>query len=237
MTEEEWRTTRDPVAVLEHLHAAGCTSGRKLNLFAVVCCRRMKYLFYDPRHEAAVGVLEGFADGHAGMDELAAAHDGLLDVGSYDPDFSLKADSSEVDLRWVANLAVSQATRVEGAGDIPLRRATAAAHFAVRVGEMTDRYFDAMGSEYIEREWLRRALACVFGDPFRPVGFDPSWRSETAVALAKGIYDDRAFDRLPILADALEEAGCDAADVLNHCRGPGPHARGCWVVDGVLGKE
>jgi hypothetical protein len=77
---------------------------------------------------------------------------------------------------------------------------------------------------------------CVAGYPFRPVIFPPTWRTETAVALAAGIYADRAFDRLPILADALEEAGCDSADVLNHCRGPGPHVRGCWVVDGVLGK-
>ena len=80
-------------------------------------------------------------------------------------------------------------------------------------------------------------LRCVFGNPFRPVAFAPSWRSETTVALAAGVYEERAFDRLPILADALEEAGCDSADVLNHLRGLGPHARGCWVVDGVLGKE
>ncbi len=82
-----------------------------------------------------------------------------------------------------------------------------------------------------------RLLRCIVGNPFAPVAFDPAWRSETAVALATGIYADRAFDRLPILADALEEAGCDHPDVLAHCRGPGPHARGCWVVDGVLDKS
>jgi hypothetical protein len=80
-------------------------------------------------------------------------------------------------------------------------------------------------------------LRCIVGNPFRPVVFDPAWRTETAVALASAIYAERAFDRLPILADALEEAGCDNTDVLAHCRGPGPHARGCWVVDGVLGKS
>jgi hypothetical protein len=80
-------------------------------------------------------------------------------------------------------------------------------------------------------------LRDIVGNPFRPVTFSPVWRSETAVALATGIYAERAFDRLPILADALEEAGCDSADVLSHCRGPGPHARGCWVVDGVLGRS
>jgi hypothetical protein len=82
----------------------------------------------------------------------------------------------------------------------------------------------------------RQLLRCVVGNPFQPMTFEPSWRSETAVALASAIYAEHAFDRLPILADALEEAGCDHADVLTHCRGPGPHARGCWVVDGVLGK-
>ena len=101
------------------------------------------------------------------------------------------------------------------------------------------------GSEY---SWGRRIsdpkarflnphlLRDIFGNPFRPVAFDPTGRSETAVALAAGIYAERAFDRPPILADALEEAGCDDPDVLAHCRGPGPHARGCWVVDLVLGK-
>ena len=55
--------------------------------------------------------------------------------------------------------------------------------------------------------------------------------------LARAIYDDRAFDRLPILADALLDAGCDDDDILTHCRSARPHVRGCWVVDLVLGKE
>ena len=79
-------------------------------------------------------------------------------------------------------------------------------------------------------------LRCVFGNPFRPTAFDPTWRTPTVVAIAAGAYADRAFDRLPILADALEDAGCDAAELLAHLRGPGPHARGCWALDAVLGK-
>lgn len=63
------------------------------------------------------------------------------------------------------------------------------------------------------------------------------WRTTTALALARGIYDERAFDRLPILADALQDAGCDSDDILNHLRGPGPHVRGCWALDLALGKE
>ncbi|MBN9522996.1 hypothetical protein J0H58_31535 [bacterium] len=79
-------------------------------------------------------------------------------------------------------------------------------------------------------------LRDILGNPFRPVAFDPTWRTEAVVALARGVYDDRAFDRLPVLADALEDAGCADADVLTHCRGDGPHVRGCWVVDLILGK-
>lgn len=77
----------------------------------------------------------------------------------------------------------------------------------------------------------------IFGNPFRPVTLDSTWRTSDVVALARGIYEDRAFDRMPILADALQDAGCDRADVLNHCRELGPHVRGCWAVDAVLNKE
>jgi hypothetical protein len=81
-------------------------------------------------------------------------------------------------------------------------------------------------------------LRCIFGNPFRPVAFDPAWRTESAVALARTAYDTRNFTLLPILADALEEAGCDHADLLTHCRDPqATHARGCWVVDLVLNKS
>jgi hypothetical protein len=77
----------------------------------------------------------------------------------------------------------------------------------------------------------------VFGNPFRPVAFDPSWRTSTVLALANGIYQERAIDRLPILADALQDAGCDSDDLLNHLRDPTvPHVRGCWALDLVLGK-
>jgi hypothetical protein len=80
-------------------------------------------------------------------------------------------------------------------------------------------------------------IRCILGNPFRPVALDPSWLTSTVIALARGVYADRALDRLPILADALQDAGCEEEDVLDHCRGGGPHARGCWVVDLVLGKS
>ncbi len=81
-------------------------------------------------------------------------------------------------------------------------------------------------------------IRCVFGNPFRPVAFSPSWRTDTAVALAQQMYESREFGTMPILADALQDAGCDSEDILTHCRDANqPHVRGCWVVDLVLGKE
>jgi hypothetical protein len=76
----------------------------------------------------------------------------------------------------------------------------------------------------------------IFGNPFRPVAFDPRWRTSDVIGLAKAIYDDNTFERMPILADALMDAGCEDEQVIGHCRGPGPHVRGCWVVDLILGK-
>jgi hypothetical protein len=83
-------------------------------------------------------------------------------------------------------------------------------------------------------------LRDIFGNPFRPITINPawlSWNEGTIPKIAQAIYDERAFDRMPILADALEEAGCTNADILSHCRQPGEHVRGCWVVDLILGKE
>ena len=80
-------------------------------------------------------------------------------------------------------------------------------------------------------------IRCLIGNPFRPVSVDPSWLTSTVVTLAEGIYQERAFDRLPILADALQDAGCDNDDILTHLRSEGPHARGCWCLDLLLGKS
>jgi hypothetical protein len=77
----------------------------------------------------------------------------------------------------------------------------------------------------------------VVGNPFRSVAFSPSWRTDTAVGLARQVYEGRDFSAMPILADTLQDAGCDNTDVLDHCRDPSPHVRGCWVVDLLLDKE
>ena len=84
---------------------------------------------------------------------------------------------------------------------------------------------------------FRRIAADIFGSYAEPLTFDPTWRTSTAVALAQQMYESRDFSPLPILADALQDAGCEHPDILSHCRGTGVHVRGCWVVDLVLAKQ
>ena len=108
---------------------------------------------------------------------------------------------------------------------------------SLQAGQGLRRHSAQRGIE--QRKGQVSSLRDIF-NPFRtPPSVLPSWLAwnDGAVRkMAQVIYDDRAFDRLPILADALEDAGCDNADILAHCRGPGPHVRGCWVVDLLLGK-
>ncbi len=87
-----------------------------------------------------------------------------------------------------------------------------------------------------EAEAQAAILRDIIGNPFRPVAFDPLWRSETVVLLARQMYESRDFSAMPILADALEDQGCGDENVLGHCRGPGQHMRGCHILDLVLGK-
>ena len=75
------------------------------------------------------------------------------------------------------------------------------------------------------------------GGSLRKARFNPAWLTAHVVAIAQGSYDDRAFERIPILGGALEDAGCTNGDILDHCRQPGEHVRGCWVVDFLLGKS
>jgi hypothetical protein len=87
-------------------------------------------------------------------------------------------------------------------------------------------------------------LRDILGNPFRPVGFDSTWLTENVLGLARALYEKRELPSgqldntgFAVLADALEEAGCTNPDILAHCRGSGPHVRGCWVLDLLLGKK
>jgi hypothetical protein len=98
---------------------------------------------------------------------------------------------------------------------------------------------DASQQESVPEELRTQAhlIRDIIGNPYRSVSLDPAWRTLTVLQLGQSIYDDRAFDQLPILADALEDAGCQNASILQHLRSPGPHVRGCWALDLILGRN
>ena len=133
-------------------------------------------------------------------------------------------------------LAVSHAAAGSGRGyweQGPEYRLTApspAAGLILGLCTYLGRYLD-------ERTAICNLIRDIFGNPFRPVAFDPSWRTSTVVALAQQMYESRDFSPMPVLADALQDAGCEHEAILAHCRGDGPHVRGCWVVDLILGKS
>ena len=114
---------------------------------------------------------------------------------------------------------------------------------AARIYDYETALGDAWGTADMSGDATKEAAAQsaiirdIFGNPFRPVAFDLSWRTLSVVRLAQTMYDARSFDKMPELADALERAGCSCEPVLGHCREPCEHVRGCWAVDLVLGKE
>jgi len=229
VTEEEWLAATDPTPMLDFLR--GKASDRKWRLFGCACCRRVWHL-YDSSGRNAVEVAERVADGLASSSDrrVAAAlvrHRYGGDHFGYGPQAVINISAQFGGSSGSSYAALNQTEHVVGPkppADQPL---TIHLQYEERVNRQLA----------LERATQSAIAGDMFGNPFRPVAFDPRWRSADAVGLARGIYEDRAFDRLPLLADALMDAGCADEQVLGHCRGDGPHARGCWVVDLVLGKE
>jgi hypothetical protein len=180
------------------------------------------HLLDDPRTRSAVAVAERYADGEATTDELAAAQNAAGDAAAEG------ADPSQVegDDRTAAAFAASFVCGAE------LYEAGVASAVVCALPP------DASATDRARREQAA-LLACVVGRRRRPA-VEPAWltwNGGIVRALAAAAYESRDFGRLPLLADALEDTGCAEADLLAHLRGPGPHCRGCWVVDVLLGKE
>jgi hypothetical protein len=120
-----------------------------------------------------------------------------------------------------------------------------AAESALAFGPLAEYYASlprdtAEGRAAEERRAQCDLVRDVFVNPAHPVSVAPEWlrwRGDLVPRMARAIYDERRFKDLPVLADALEEAGCQDAAILGHLRGPGPHTRGCWPVDALLGKK
>jgi hypothetical protein len=208
VTEEEWLAATDPIPMLGCL--GGEPSDRKLRLFACTCYRLIP---------------------------------GFLEPGGYRDALEL----TEKDIESPVEQEAIDQLRVQRGMWWYRRSGLAEANAA-----MDTYWLDLRGLEWLElcsdetRETLERERASgplavrmreVFGNPYRPTVFDSSWRTDTVLSLATQMYESRDFSTMPSMADALQDAGCENADILDHCRGAGPHVRGCWVVDLVLGKE
>jgi hypothetical protein len=221
MTASEWSASPEPGTMLEALR--GKISSRKARLFACACCRQIAGgVFYSGFLEAA----ERHADGAVDDDGLAAACAVTRAIAEAPAGLPAWDGTGAMEyLDWVgANAAVPACAPAAGVSE-----ATEAARWAAGV----------LGGEPVEAAQAAQSdlLRDMIGNPYRVTELDRRWLTSDAVALAAGIYADQAFDRLPVLADALMDAGCDSEDILAHCRSDGPHVRGCWVVDLVLGKE
>jgi hypothetical protein len=229
MTEKEWLACADPRPMLEFRTDA--MSERKVRLFAWACCQRISHLLVLADSQTALKILEKYADGQASLEDLVAvnrvhalkfSHERLLARGAVDcATFVARGGEAPV-----VNLAIGAAHNA----------AWAAAGIAIDEGR---RPTQKQLAGKAKQDAIHAALVRdIFGNPFRPAAFDPEWRTSDVLALARGIYEERAFDRMPILADALQDAGCDSDDILNHLRDANAlHFRGCWALDLVLGKS
>ena len=197
-------------------------SKRKWRLLAVAFARRIWHLISDERSKLAVEAAERWADGLIGLKELKLAREavpvpiinpvGAKRIDGIDGVAFAAASPSKKDTRYAAYL--SKQVVVEGGGST----------------EMASHQCDLIRD--------------IVGNPYQPVALNPASRTPTVTALATAAYEGRHLpaatldrDRLAVLADALEDAGCDNADILTHLRGPGPHVRGCWALDILLGRE
>jgi hypothetical protein len=239
MTETQWLVCREPKVMLNYLR--GTISQRKLRLFVCAECRQVLRLLPDEGCTQTVETAERYADGLASDEELRSACDkcGIAtrrpdDPVSYAPAYAASITTNprfvathadlppgtyeELDRHGVC-LAVADSDNLSYWAAV----ATAPAAFLATQDEL--------------RAASAALLRDLVGNPFHQVCPMPCVLAAQVAAIAKAIYDERAFNRLPELADALEHADCWDQDILSHCRSEGPHVRGCWVIDLILGKS
>ena len=212
MTEADWLACRNRNVCWNSCDRA---SERKFRLFACACCRAVWHALEEDASQKAVGVAEAFADGRVGKNERLAARRAAGQFTQNRPGWNAAYVAVGSDAWYAARDIIQYATWAT----VPEEEEVSPEEVMAAHGRFA------------------HLLRDLIGNPFRPVASDPTWRTQTTTQLAAAIYDEGAFDHLPILADALEEAGCTNFAILNHCRQPGEHARGCWLLDLILDKQ
>jgi hypothetical protein len=200
---------------------------RKLRLFVCACCRLGWSSDLGPQERHAIGIAEAFADGLASTHQLNA----------------LRAEAPSWKVRWATS---SQPLVRDAAAQVVAfwidrrvrQRLGLPPGVVTYKGDQEKEAWKAARAR--EGRFFCDLLRDLVGNPFRPPpALCPdwlAWQGGTVAALARAIYEERSFDQFPVLADALEDAGCDNENIVTHCRGQGPHARGCWLVDLLVGK-
>ncbi len=237
MTEAEWLSSGDPKRM--SMYTCHHTTQRKIRLFVCACSRRIQD-FANDEGRLALSVAENRADGLASDELVASWRENVRQshecVVSDRRTLYSAANRLQCALRAIEMCLIE----IYNTGAIGVSSVTAATTHCAGAMEihwkLENRNRRIKGIEIRRREQTSQShlLRDIYGNPFRPVTLDQSWLTSNVLALANGIYTEKAFDRMPILADALQDAGCDNEDILNHCRQPGVHVRGCWVLDLVL---
>ena len=229
MSASEWETSTDLRRMLWHLRDS--LTERQALLFGCACCRRIWPWLVDPRSREAVEIIEGWVDDPQGErrreDAFALADAAMEPV--------LKRAHAEGHDVFHPTVDASWAARALTFFRAPQQVAwQTASKCASTIAETTDEeHQEALKKQ--ELAWHADLLREVVGDPFRPNQVDLSWVTPVIIAQGRSIYAERAFERLPALADALAEAGCDCPAILEHCRKGRPHVRGCWALELILG--
>jgi hypothetical protein len=232
MDEPTWLACPDPLALLDHCFGghspdSTVTDTRRVQLYFLGCCRRgWGHLPWVGR--ALVEVAESLPDGQSVDPRLLSAAQAAAEelVNNPDPDDALAEAERYLEMGGPARPAgVPPAT-----ADHDPKTFSGLAHLVYYAFRAEAPIFGRVPAGLHCADLVRE----VFGNPFRDVWFDLRWRTTEVRALARGIYRTRDFSPMPILADALQDAGCENPGVLNHCRGTTPHVRGCWVLDGLL---
>jgi hypothetical protein len=246
MSDDEWVTATAPEPILALLQERW--SDRKARLFAVGCCRRLSDLLPDALRRRSLAAIEQFAEiskpTMAQHFELEAAYavaeshaESLWQTDPGSPERQAAravADAAVVYSPAGNNLLEAVAHNATELAELVQANAALRVAFARDVAKRARR---ARQDQKREAQGQADLLRDLTWNCLRAVMVDSRWLTPTVTLLATAIYKDRAFDRVPILTDALEEAGCRETQILAHCRSPNEHFLGCWVVDLLLGKE
>jgi hypothetical protein len=241
MEELIWSHTNSLRTMLDLLRHS--PTPRKLRLTAAAIGRYLLERLSNSVYQPVVDVVELVADTRVGKKEIRKVRQGIASAVEEATQAVYRdhanRDLSDWELGWKVNglPTVWLARVVESILNTRDLDAVALVSFA---GATTQVWNNGVPDpSKFEQEVRHCALfRDVFSNHFRPITFDPNWRTETSVLIARGMYESRDFSAMPILADALQDAGCENADILTHCRDESlTQVRGCWVVDLVLGKE